>query len=275
MPIGTLQNVTDSYLEFLQQQLPTCNTSTISIFLSGDPFVQQLAKSALQNANVQVLAHNDNHLADFSITFGADGEQLHLYDETGALVSEERLSILLSFLLLEYYGKDCSLVLPTNQPYVHEWLTRQYGASLTRAGIAPQDMMERLSHHAIRQYADAQLSMRYDAIYFVLYLAAWLQKSNTSLSKLLQSIPHPSIAEEDLYCATHLKGHVMRKLTEENAAGIYESADGIQIATEKGWIFILPDASRPVVHMTAEGCNEEFAKELLADFQQKINGYLQ
>ena len=177
--------------------------------------------------------------------------------------------------MLEYYGNDCSLVLPTNQPYVHEWLTRQYGASLTRAGIAPQDMMERLSHHAIRQHADAQLSMRYDAIYFVLYLAAWLQKSNTSLSKLLQSIPHPSIAEEDLYCATHLKGHVMRKLTEENAAGIYESADGIQIATEKGWIFILPDASRPVVHMTAEGCNEEFAKELLADFQQKINGYLQ
>lgn len=273
--VSSLHNETSSYVDAFRQQLPLSDEKFITISLSGAPFVRNIAEEVLQADCIDLVSDEDKLLADFSVTFGKNGEQFDLYDETGQLVSEERLSVLISFLLLERYGSDFTLVLPADQPSVHEWLARQYGATLTRAGISPQDMMERISDHTIRQQADAQLSMRYDAIYFVLQLALWLQKNRLTVSKLLQTIPHPAMADTELVCKPYQKGHVMQRLAEENADSIHDSADGIQIFTEKGWIFILPDATRPVVHMTAEGYSEEFAKELLVDFERKINGYLQ
>lgn len=271
-PVSPLQNGRELYIAFLQRLLQKDKKpgKSIAIALAGAPFVREVAEQILQGSNI----FTDKTTPDFSVTFSTDGEGFDLYDETGALVSQERISLLISFLLLERYGA-CHLALPVDQPTVHEWLSKQYGATLDRTGVSTQDLMERISAGTIRQQADAQLSMRYDAIYFVLHLALWLQQQNIPLSKLLQTIPHPAMAEEELDCAFQLKGRVMRKLAEENADSIRESADGIQIFTEKGWILILPDATRPVVRMTAEGYTEEFAKELLLDFERKINGYLQ
>ena len=100
-PVRTLQNEAGAYITFLRQQLPSAGTPPITIALSGSPFVQHLAEEVLQRTGIQLVPYANKTPADFSVTFSKNGEQLDLYDETGALISEERISVLISFLLLE------------------------------------------------------------------------------------------------------------------------------------------------------------------------------
>ena len=71
-----------------------------------------------------------------------------------------------------------------------------------------------------------------------------------------------------------LKGTVMRLLNERYANGHVDLLDGIKVFEERGWIQVLPDPDEPVVHLYAEGRNEEESRELEGELRAIVEEIL-
>lgn len=271
-PILTLENLRDHYIaSFSKRKAATEPKMTIA--LSGDPYICRLAEEIFQRKGLQ-LCNLSAESYDLAITFAPDGENFDLYDERGVLLKGDLLSIVVSIVLFESYEK-CTLAIPVNHSSFYEDLAKKYEAELMRTKVSVRDIMERISNEIIKESADAQISMRYDAVYCIYQIIEYLQRTGQTLSALKGQIPKLYMESEDIECTFDRKGTVMRKLIEENEGKAYETIDGIKIYTEKGWTLILPDSDRPIFRITTEGMNEEYAKELLVDYKEKIQGYLQ
>ena len=273
-PIMTLDNLREHYIaSFMRAGVPF--ERPMSIRLSGEPYIKGIAEDIFKTKGLNVLpfAETSSGKFDLAVNFSADGEGFDLYDETGALIPSDALSVISATVLFEHYEK-CTLAIPVNHSSFYEELAEKYNSTLLRVGASARDIMERVTNDIVKESADAQLSMRYDAIFCIFQIIAYLQKTGSSLSALKNQIPRTHIQSEDIPCGFNRKGQVMRKLIEENEGKAYESIDGIKIYTDKGWILILPDTERPVFRITAEGMNEEYANELMVDYKTKISGFL-
>ena len=76
--------------------------------------------------------------------------------------------------------------------------------------------------------------------------------------------------KNEVKCDWQHKGRVIREIIEENKNREIELFEGVRINNENGWVLILPDSERPVCNVYAEGASEEYARELAAEFTDKI-----
>ena len=77
------------------------------------------------------------------------------------------------------------------------------------------------------------------------------------VSELVAELPVSSLVHRELPCPWALKGAVMRVLTEQLADRRLDLLDGIKVFDERGWMQVLPDPDEPVLHLYAEGRDDE------------------
>lgn len=264
--IVTLENIKEQYTASYQKSGITFN-SPMTVAISGDPRIKKLAQRIFINGGLKVCDLSSGKY-DLAVTFSSDGENFDLYDERGVLMEKDSVDILISTILFETCEK-CAMAIPVSKSSVYDELAEKYGSSILRTGNSAQDIMEKISNDIIRESADIQLSMRYDAIFCVFRIMAYMQKKGSSLSNIKAQLPGFYIKSEDIDCSFDRKGLVMRNLFDETDGKVYETIDGIKIYCDKGWVLILPDSERPVFRITAEGMKEEYAQELLIDYNKK------
>ena len=113
--------------------------------------------------------------------------------------------------------------------------------------------------------------LNFDALAAIVKLAEFLCSEKTSLSALLDEIPEYCMIRKDIECAEKDKGRLMRGLS---ALYSEKDRDNICISGEKGTVYIIPHANKPVCQMTVDAKREEYAKELAEDFTEKIKEIL-
>ena len=63
----------------------------------------------------------------------------------------------------------------------------------------------------------------------------------------------------------------MRQLLETHQGAGVDSTDGIKITWDGGrWVLVLPDQEEPVLHLYAEGNDEEDCQEILNEYEAEI-----
>jgi mannose-1-phosphate guanylyltransferase/phosphomannomutase len=62
----------------------------------------------------------------------------------------------------------------------------------------------------------------------------------------------------------------MRVLNERLAGRELDLLDGIKLFDDRGWVQVLPDPDEPVIHLYAEGRNEEESAALEAEMRDQI-----
>jgi mannose-1-phosphate guanylyltransferase / phosphomannomutase len=115
----------------------------------------------------------------------------------------------------------------------------------------------------------------YDAMASLCKLLELLAPVKQPLSSLVSDLPASTLVHRQLPCPWAQKGLVMRVLTERLKGRDLDLLDGIKVKDRRGWAQVLPDPDEPLVHIYAEGKDEQASNELERELQALVEEVLQ
>jgi mannose-1-phosphate guanylyltransferase / phosphomannomutase len=84
-----------------------------------------------------------------------------------------------------------------------------------------------------------------------------------------------TLVHRQLPCPWAQKGLVMRVLTERLKDRDLDLLDGIKLRDKRGWAQVLPDPDEPLIHIYAEGADEQASNELEGELRSLVEDVLQ
>jgi len=210
---------------------------------------------------------------DFGVRIDLGGEKIFLVDNRGRLLDRmTAFAALASLYLRQHPGQ--SLVAPVSVPLAFERLAGEAGSKVLYARSAAHSLMATASRKGVGLAGDGDGGFvipsflpAFDAMMAIAKLIELLAQAGVTLSEVVDGLPSYYLSSADVSCPWEYKGKVMRMLSEQyRGAGGNGQVDGIKIGLDGGWVLILPDADRPMFHITAEAPDNEGARKLVAEY---------
>ncbi|KUO77747.1 MAG: hypothetical protein APF77_17810 [Clostridia bacterium BRH_c25] len=220
----------------------------------------------------------NNRIAELTVKYGAcmgvvlneDGESAVLIDHKGRILDKDKQLALTSLIILKT-GMNKRLIVPHTASRVIERMAECYSIEVVRTKNTPAAIMkEMFEHKAGLEESLFQYILNFDGIWGVGSLLDFMAANSVILYDLVNELPHFHMEKNEVQCDWQHKGRVIREIIQENKNREIELFEGVRINSENGWVLILPDSERPVCNIYAEGASEEYAKELAAEFTDRI-----
>ncbi len=241
-----------------------------------------LAKSRKSIKELPNPAVYRQHIAEMVVKLGAgigfvfseNGENVTLIDHKGRILDADKYLGLTSLIILKT-GADNKLVIPYTASRMIEEMADHYHIKVVRTKNSPSDLMQAMqAENGGMDQSIFQYILNFDAIWGVGSLLDFIAENNVYLYDLVNELPHIHIEKKEVFCDWKHKGQVIREIIEENKDKEIELFEGVRINNDSGWVLVLPDSEKPVCNIYAEGASEEFARELAADFIDRIKSIL-
>lgn len=190
--------------------------------------------------------------SDFGVLIDANGEKVFVIDNSGEIYSNTRLvSIFIKLLLLE--KQNLSVTIPVNASY--ELI------NFLNENDVKFNLTSTISRNIIRDSANSDFGVDlvggfifenflpfFDGIFTIGKFIELLAKSNKTLVELKKYTPKRDPSHIEINCPFEIKGKIMRKLSEVKSFDS-EAIEGIKLTDSDGFVFVLPDSDRPVIHI--------------------------
>ncbi|MFW5435453.1 sugar phosphate nucleotidyltransferase [Paenibacillus apiarius] len=209
-----------------------------------------------------IIEHVRNIQAQIGVMLNEDGT-FQLVTDEGTLIHEDTLLPLI-VLALAKSGIHASVGVPVSAPVTVEQVAANSGIRIVRTKEPLRARMEATNGLPFSPFAH-----RLYAVGLILQLMAAEQRS---LRDLVASMPSVHTAKEQVPCALHEKGGIMRELMEwvRRESVQAECLDGVRIQSEEGWILIQPDQDEPLFHIIAQAESPAKARILAHEFAGKL-----
>jgi mannose-1-phosphate guanylyltransferase/phosphomannomutase len=217
--------------------------------------------------------------ADLGILIDGDGETFTLVDDTGRIVGRNRLFALLT-LLIARATPGARIAMPVTVPNAVEQIAAQNGAEIIRTRSDRRSLMALAekdgSSLAFAGGSDYELIFpefqpAFDGLYGAAKVMELLAAEKLPASELVDQLPEWHMASRAVPCPWDRKGLVMRALHDESRNGNnVQMIDGIRIASNGGWVLVMPDASDATVNVIAESTSDDGADSSAADMAAHI-----
>ncbi|HWR61411.1 MAG TPA: sugar phosphate nucleotidyltransferase, partial [Clostridia bacterium] len=223
--------------------------------------------------------HGDSsRIAELTVRYGAcmgvvlkeDGESAVLIDHKGRILDKDKQLALTSLIILKS-GMEKRLIVPHTASRVIEKMAECYSIEVVRTKNTPAALMKEMFDKKLNMEESLfQYILNFDGIWGVGSLLDFMAANSAILYDLVNELPHFHMERNEVQCDWRHKGRVIREIIEENKSREIELFEGVRINSENGWVLILPDSERPVCNIYAEGSSEEYARELAAEFTERI-----
>ncbi|UHA72271.1 sugar phosphate nucleotidyltransferase [Paenibacillus sp. 481] len=273
------EEATSDYVEELRQMIAFDNIreANFTLVLQYSPLdehdtIEQWS-NAIGGTRMLIQAHNgavhtvaehvQNYRAHIGVHMENDGS-LQLITAEGVVVTSSMLQSLL-IVALARAGTDAVLGIPISAPITAEQLAADTGLRVVRTREPLRAMME-----AAVGLPFSPFSQRLYAISLILQL---MSQEDLSLTELIQQLPELHIVKEEVPCAWHEKGTMMRQMMDWVRRSELEAEllDGIRVQTEDGWVLILPDQDEPAFTVVAQSESASKARILATDFAARLH----
>jgi mannose-1-phosphate guanylyltransferase / phosphomannomutase len=219
--------------------------------------------------------------ADFGAVFDLAGERLSLIDEHGEEVPVEQ-TLLLFLKLIGATGRSGKLAIPVTVTSLVDRLVEGTGLEIVRTAHSLADLTKSAAEEGVvfagavgGGYVFPTFLPAYDAVAALSNLLELLAPEKRPVSELVAELPVSSLVHRELPCPWAMKGVVMRVLNEQLADRRLDLLDGIKVFDERGWMLALPDPDEPVLHLYAEGHDDEATAALEAELRGLVEEILQ
>ena len=191
----------------------------------------------------------------FSVNRGGQG--LTATDEENCTIGEERMLSIAAFCAMEN-GVD-RIYVSHDAPAVLEDLAEKYNCRILRSGRdgEPDDNL-----YSKQRY------MR-DGIFMACHILEYMIRHKTELSMLNKEVPGFACANKSIAVKQGV-ARAMRELASACAEFAEDMSYGLSINSEMGHVRIAPCNNGHALLIRSEGCTEEIAEELCADFERRI-----
>lgn len=218
--------------------------------------------------------------ADAGFWIGPSGEKIRLVSGSGCIFSSRDALSTLVALVCANEREGC-LVVPVAASKAVDELARSGGLTVQRIRSNGYSLAESARTRKIRLVASMDdrfgfpaFQTHFDGLFSATKIMELCARAGLSLDQVLARLPRYAYHHQELACPWESKGGLMRRMSE--AADDQEASftDGVRIDTKCGWVLVLPDQHRPVVHIHVEAVEQDDADSLFGDYYQKVSGWL-
>lgn len=216
--------------------------------------------------------------ADLGLMFDNGAEKLAVVDDLGVSLAGSDLLVAMTELVTEHFDRLGKIAVPINQPSVIERIAAERGFEVLRTRVDMSSLMGAAQQEGVL-FAGAgdggfifpDFMPAYDAMMAFGKLLEMLAARGEGLSTMVARLPGYHLMRRQVFTSWENKGAVMRQLLETHQGPEVDSTDGIKISWDGGrWVLVLPDQEEPVLHLYAEGKNEEDCVEILDEYEAEI-----
>lgn len=212
--------------------------------------------------------------AQLAVVVDPRGERLQLYDDAGRAFTVEQATLTLLELLTRS-GRAGTMVVPVTVSAAAETIAAAGGITIERAPVSPTSLLRAALADPATVLACPvdgasvwpDLVGSADAVGSLVRLLGLLAGDGRALSVLRDALPPSAVLTEDVHCPWRFKGATMRHLIETHRDRETDATDGLRITVDDGWVQILPDPERPLVHLVAEGSDAAASRGILDRFR--------
>ncbi|HEV8601904.1 MAG TPA: sugar phosphate nucleotidyltransferase, partial [Gaiellaceae bacterium] len=219
--------------------------------------------------------------ADFGVVFDRAAERLYLIDEGGREIPVEQ-TLLLFLRLIGSNGRRGKLAFPVTVTSQVDRLVKGSGLQVVRTPASLSELTKAAAEDGVifagavgGGYVFPDFLPAYDAMASLCKLLELLAPVRQPISTLVAKLPVSTLVHRQLPCPWAQKGLVMRVLTERLKGRDLDLLDGIKLRDRRGWAQVLPDPDEPLVHIYAEGRDEQASNELERELRALVEEVLQ
>jgi mannose-1-phosphate guanylyltransferase / phosphomannomutase len=219
--------------------------------------------------------------ADLGVVFDRAAERLYLIDDEAREIPVEQ-ALLLYLRLIGSNGKRGKLAFPITVTSQVDRLVEDRPLEVVRTPASLAALTKAASEEGVifagavgGGYLFPEFLPAYDAMASLCKLLELLAPIEQPLSELVSDLPESHVVHRRVPCPWGQKGLVMRVLTERLKDRDVDLSDGIKVFDERGWAQVLPDPDEPVVHVYAEGADEETSAELERELRELVEAVLE
>jgi mannose-1-phosphate guanylyltransferase / phosphomannomutase len=208
------------------------------------------------------------------------GERLTLVDDAGHILTDDEA--LLAFVALVSSDiDDGSIALPLSVTSHADGLAARNGIDVIRTKLSNAALMQAAAEPGVRFAADGnggfilpEFLPAFDGAAAMVRMLELLATEDTSLSKVVATLPAVHIVREMVVTPWEQKGTVMRSLVELSKDREVDLVDGVKVRHDGGWALALPDPEEPVTHVWAEAATTPDARRLAQEYARRIRQLL-
>ncbi len=206
---------------------------------------------------------------------GPSGERATFLDDKGVPLNE--IESIALFVALEKPQQSSRLILPIAAPesiermaagqgMKTEW-TKGDGRSL---GLGAQEKNVIMAADMERRLSFPRFHPHFDGLFAIAHLLELLGHQGCRISDVRNRLQLDSYLALQLPCSWEQKGGIMRLMNEDSAGQQTTFIDGVKVHLEQGWVLVVPDPYRPLVHLRAEATSRRQAELLINKYRDKV-----
>lgn len=216
--------------------------------------------------------------ADLGLLFDNAAERLAVVDDEGVVVAGNDLLLAMVELVTGRLEPPGKVAVPVNLPSLVEKIASERGFEVGRTKLDNSSIMGAAREEGVVFAGNADGGFifpdflpAFDAMLTFTRLLEMLAARDESLSALFSELPTCFVRKRQVFTSWENKGTVMRELLESHQGPGVDTTDGLKVSWDGGrWVLIVPDPEEPVLHLYAEGKNEEDADEILGEYETRI-----
>ncbi len=216
--------------------------------------------------------------ANLGMLFDNGAERLAIVDDRGQMLVGTELLVAMVELVTAHVKPPGKIAVPVDQPSVIERIANERGFDVIRTRVEKSNLMGVAREEGVIFAGGGDGGVMFpdfmpafDAMMAFGKLLEMLATRGKSLSAVASALPKYFVMHRQVFTSWENKGTIMRQLLEAHQGPEVDSTDGIKISWGGGrWVLVLPDHEEPVLHVYAEGKNEEDCIEILDEYEAEI-----
>ncbi|MCD4813227.1 mannose-1-phosphate guanyltransferase [bacterium] len=214
--------------------------------------------------------------ADVGIMLDAGAQKIFIADNLGRVLEGEHALALMALLVMKA-KPGARIAVPISATQVIETMAETYQGTVIRLKTQYAAMLDTASRQSLDFVGEArggyvfpEFQPAFDAMMATAKLLELMAAAEGTLSDFIDTIPPIYLVRQQVPCSWEKKGVIMRRLIESTRQDKVELVDGVKVWHGKSWVLIMPDADKPVFHISAEGANQEQSQQLALRYCQMI-----
>jgi len=218
--------------------------------------------------------------ADAGFWIGPSGERIRLISGSGRVFSSREALCVLT-VLVSVAEQEGSLVVPVSAPKAVDDLARTANLTVLRSRSDGHSLVAAAHNRQVRmvasmddRFAFPRFQPNFDGLFATAKIMELSARTGLSLDQAFAKLPQHTYHHLQLPCPWESKGGLMRRMSEDAIDQRASFIDGVRIDMKNGWVLVLPDQHRPVVHIYVEGERQAEADALRDVYHKKVSGWL-
>ncbi len=204
-----------------------------------------------------------------------NGHKLQVIQNDGKLIYDFVLLLAVIKLLDITTDKKLRVLLPAWAPDFMQFknieIVKEKLDNFKAAQLKEYDLIADTDGH----FAFSEFGLNKDAIFTSFKILELIEKSGTSLSKVVDMIPEFVYRGENIPCPSSKKGKIMRKFLEDSGDSTSSNVDGVKInLNEEEWILMVPDQHNEFLNLYIQAEDEKSAGKIFYKYQDKIEKWI-